>query len=169
MPRSEPEPAARPLLVGALMPPLVPPALEVMMRARHHADVARDRWSSADSSRICPDRLIAQRREIVEAREQSALRRLDARIHRLRHAAWGHRRLLDRLLRLRRRRRRRRRRRLHDQLHHSLRQRIGVARRARCRGRNGMITAMIANTMARLRRMTRKRRSISSDGDHGRS
>ena len=37
------------------------------------------------------------------------------------------------------------------------------------RGRKGMMTAMIANTMARLRRMTRKRRSISSDGAHGRS
>ena len=31
MPRNEPEPEASPLLVGALMPPLVPPALEVMM------------------------------------------------------------------------------------------------------------------------------------------
>ena len=38
-----------------------------------------------------------------------------------------------------------------------------------CRGRKGMSTAMIANTMARLRRMARKRRSISSDGDHGNS
>ena len=31
MPFNEPEPAARPLLVGALMPPLVPPAFEVMI------------------------------------------------------------------------------------------------------------------------------------------
>ena len=31
MPRSDPEPAASPLLVGALMPPLVPPAFEVMI------------------------------------------------------------------------------------------------------------------------------------------
>src|ERR1700721_4637398 len=31
MPFSEPEPAARPLLLGALMPPLVPPAFDVMI------------------------------------------------------------------------------------------------------------------------------------------
>ena len=38
-----------------------------------------------------------------------------------------------------------------------------------CRGRKGMSTAKIANTMARLRKMVRKRRSISSEGDHGSS
>ena len=30
MPRSEPDPEASPLLVGELIPPLVPPALEVI-------------------------------------------------------------------------------------------------------------------------------------------
>jgi hypothetical protein len=35
MPFSEPEPAASPLLVGALMPPLVPPAFEVMSERCH--------------------------------------------------------------------------------------------------------------------------------------
>jgi hypothetical protein len=39
-----------------------------------------------------------------------------------------------------------------------------------CRGRNGMITAMIANTMSEVAQDdVRKRRSISSDGDHGNS
>jgi hypothetical protein len=31
MPFNDPDPAASPLLVGALMPPLVPPAFEVMI------------------------------------------------------------------------------------------------------------------------------------------
>jgi hypothetical protein len=37
------------------------------------------------------------------------------------------------------------------------------------RGRNGMMTAITANAMRRPRKMIRKRRSISSEGDQGNS
>src|SRR5882724_5583869 len=115
MPRREPEPATRPLLVGPLMPPLVPPTFEEMMLA-YHARVARvGRLWLVFCEFIHVD--IAQCRELVE--HLQALLRLDARIHG--HYGFGHgRRLLDGLLRLGRRRRGWGWRRLHDQLHHSL-------------------------------------------------
>ncbi len=78
MPRSDPEPAARPLLVGALMPPLVPPTFEEMM-------LRLTTLTSPGSVVFCwffceliqVD--VAQRRELIE--HLRGLRRLDPRIH----------------------------------------------------------------------------------------
>ncbi len=70
MPRSEPEPAASPLLVGALMPPLVPPDLRGNDVSAHHADVARVGGLLLVLGEFVQVDLIAQRREIVHVRQQ---------------------------------------------------------------------------------------------------
>ena len=75
MPFSDPDPAASPLLVGALMPPLVPPALEVMIERCHHAHIAGVVGFRLILREFIQIDLIPQRGQIVHAREQTALRR----------------------------------------------------------------------------------------------
>ena len=66
------------------MPPLVPPALELMMLRVTWRDIAGIGGLLLILRELVQIDLIAQRREIVEIREQAALGGLDARIHRLR-------------------------------------------------------------------------------------
>ena len=139
-------------------------------RALHHAHVAGIGGLRLILREFVQIDLIAQRGQIVHVREQTALRGLDPRVHRLHGRRLGATPAPSPAA--------------------SPASAAAAAAAAAaapspaapparaanrcsttrsCRGRNGMSSAMIANAMARLRRMTRKRRSISSDGDHGSS
>src|SRR6185437_3018659 len=168
MPRSEPDPAARPLLVGALMPPLVPPAFEEMMFlcttltspgsvvfGWFFANLSRATWSrsAARSSRLANKPLFdALPRGSTGFGTGLALGVAFSTGFSALGGGGGGGGGGGSMTSCT-----------------TLSGRESVFTTCSCRGRNGRITATITNTMARLRRMTRKRRSISSDGDHGRS
>ena len=87
MPRSEPEPAARPLLRRRTDAAAGAAGLGGDDVAGHHADIARIGGLRLILGEFVQIDLVAQRREIIEVRQQAALRRLDARIHRHRRAS----------------------------------------------------------------------------------
>src|ERR1700692_3483618 len=164
MPRNEPDPAARPLLVGSLMPPLVPPTFEEMMLRLttltspgsvvlgwFFLNLSRSTSRSAASWSNTIALFVAFTRGSTGTMGLGVTGAFSTGFSGLGGGggggggggSWtnwttlpGH---------------------------------GSVLTTRPWRRRDGIRTAKMPNTMVRLRRMTRKRRSVSSDGDHGKS
>src|SRR6266404_4196634 len=162
MPRSDPEPAARPLLVGPLMPPLVPPTFEEMMLrlttltspgsvvfgwffANLSMSTSRSAASWSNTCRLfCA--LTRGSTGVVGLGTAGAFSAGFSGLGGGGGGGGGGGSMTNCT---------------------TLSGRDSVFTTILCRGRKGMMTAMMANTMARLRRMARKRRSMVAVGGHG--